>query len=118
MQEMLHAVERPQLVQMLAWKIGLEHDFSVSIGKAGKYLRRFLTQADWNAFLSTYASGALAEMWLQRLACAAYSTAQRAKWLKSCIIPTMSRRPKIASNTFFMCRGFQRVYLPLMICKK
>ena len=43
-QEMLHAVERPQLVQMLAWKIGLEHDFSVSIGKAGKYLRRFLTQ--------------------------------------------------------------------------
>ena len=27
------------------------------------YLRRFLTQADWNAFLSTYASGALAEMW-------------------------------------------------------
>lgn len=62
-QEMLHAVERPQLVQMLAWKIGLEHDFSVSIGKAGKYLRRFLTQADWNAFLSTYASGALAEMW-------------------------------------------------------
>ena len=45
------------------WKIGLEHDFSVSIGKAGKYLRRFLTQADWNAFLSTYASGALAEMW-------------------------------------------------------
>ena len=39
-QEMLHAVERPQLVQMLAWKIGLEHDFSVSIGKAGKYLRR------------------------------------------------------------------------------
>lgn len=62
-QEMLHAVERPQLVQMLAWKIGLEHDFSVSIGKAGKYLRCFLTQADWNAFLSTYASGALAEMW-------------------------------------------------------
>ena len=41
----------------------MEHDFSVSIGKAGKYLSRFLTEADWNTFLSTYASAALSEMW-------------------------------------------------------
>lgn len=62
-QEMLNAEERQHLIQMLAWKIGLEHDFSVSIGKAGKYLSRFLTEADWNTFLSTYASAALSEMW-------------------------------------------------------
>lgn len=62
-QEMLNAEERQHLIQMLAWRIGLEHDFSVSIGKAGKYLSRFLTEADWNTFLSTYVSGALSEMW-------------------------------------------------------
>lgn len=62
-QEMLNAEERQHLIQMLAWRIGLEHDFSVSIGKAGKYLSRFLTEADWNTFLSTYASAALSEMW-------------------------------------------------------
>lgn len=62
-QGMLSAEERQHLIQMLAWKIGLEHDFSVSIGKAGKYLSRFLTEADWNTFLSTYASAALSEMW-------------------------------------------------------
>lgn len=62
-QEMLNAEERQHLIQMLAWRIGLEHDFSVSIGKAGKYLIRFLTEADWNTFLSTYVSGALSEMW-------------------------------------------------------
>lgn len=62
-QEMLNAEERQHLIQMLAWKIGLEHDFSVSIGKAGKYLSRFLTEADWNTFLSTYASATLSEMW-------------------------------------------------------
>lgn len=62
-QEMLNAEERQHLIQMLAWRIGLEHDFSVSIGKAGKYLSRFLTEADWNTFLSTYASATLSEMW-------------------------------------------------------
>ena len=61
-QEMLNG-ERQFLIQMLGWKIGVEHDFSISIGKAGKYLSRFLTEADWNAFLSTYASGELAGLW-------------------------------------------------------
>lgn len=56
-QDVLNAIERPQLVRMLSWKIGVEHDFAVSIGKAGKYLNRFLSEADWNAFLSTYAAG-------------------------------------------------------------
>lgn len=61
-QDILNTIERSQLVTMLSWRIGLEHDFSVSIGKAGKYLRRFLSQADWDAFLSTYASANLEEI--------------------------------------------------------
>lgn len=62
-QDMLNTVERPQLVTMLSWKIGLEHDFSVSIGKAGKYLGRFLPAEEYAAFLSTYASANLEGLW-------------------------------------------------------
>lgn len=62
-QDMLNTVERPQLITILSWKIGLEHDFSVSIGKSGKYLNRFLSNETYAAFLSTYAGGNLSELW-------------------------------------------------------
>lgn len=78
-QEMLHTVERPQLVQMLAWKIGQEHNFSVSIGKFGKYLSKFLNQADWEAFLATYAGAHLESLWAATLAmCGLFDRTARA----------------------------------------
>lgn len=51
--DMLYDVVRPCLVQMLCWKIGAEHDWSVSAGKSGKYMYRYLPQTVWQRFLAT-----------------------------------------------------------------
>lgn len=96
-QEMLHTAERPQLVQMLAWKIGLEHSFCVSIGKAGKYLSRFLCRTDWEAFLSTYAGAQMESLWASTLAmCGLFDRTARevAQKLRFCY------DEKEASNSF------------------
>lgn len=62
-QDMLNLYIRPQLVKILSWKIGIEKKWSVSIGKSGKYMYRFLGQEDWNMFLKTYASYQIDEIW-------------------------------------------------------
>ncbi|MBM7587447.1 aminoglycoside 6-adenylyltransferase [Bacillus pakistanensis] len=37
-QEHLNNFVRPMLIKMLEWKVGIETDYSVSVGKCGKYL--------------------------------------------------------------------------------
>ena len=54
---------RPMLKRMLEWKIGCENNFSVSAGKAGKYMNRFLTSDCYERFLATYGKPAAAEQW-------------------------------------------------------
>ena len=54
---------RDMLEKMLAWQIGFEHGFSVSVGKCGKYLERYLSAEDWNALLKTYSDGDYDNTW-------------------------------------------------------
>ena len=61
-QDMLSLI-RKELVKMLSWKVGCDTGFSVSVGKSGKYLYRWLTGEDWQDFLKTYASGKTEEIW-------------------------------------------------------
>ena len=51
---MLSYAVRPQLVKILSWKIGLDTDFSVSVGKSAKYMYRWLPADVWERFLRTY----------------------------------------------------------------
>ena len=53
----------PRLVQMLNWKIGYETDFSVSTGKASKYMDHYLPADIWQRFLKTYISGEIHAIW-------------------------------------------------------
>lgn len=62
-QEMIHMHIRPQLLRVLAWKAGILHDFRCSIGKAGKYLYRFLSAEEWQQFLHTYAGYEVNDIW-------------------------------------------------------
>lgn len=62
-QDMLSFCVRKQLEKLLSWKIGILTDFSVSIGKSGKYMHRWLSKEEWNDFLATYASGNVEECW-------------------------------------------------------
>lgn len=61
--DMLNYYVRPQLIRLIGWKIGFQTNFSVSIGKSGKYMYRWLENEKWAAFLNTYPSGRIKDIW-------------------------------------------------------
>ncbi|WP_285766921.1 aminoglycoside 6-adenylyltransferase [Peribacillus sp. SI8-4] len=66
--EILYAQEhlgqiRKMFIQMLEWQVGIETDYSVSVGKCGKYLEKFLSDESWGHLLSTYADGGYESVW-------------------------------------------------------
>lgn len=62
-QDHLHQVVRPMLVKMLEWQVGIQTDFSLSIGKNGKYLEKYMSKTNWDAFMSTYSCRSYEETW-------------------------------------------------------
>ena len=51
---MLDGPVRDQLLKLLSWEAGTRTDFSVSVGKCGKYLNRYLPPEDWTLYCGTY----------------------------------------------------------------
>lgn len=62
-QDMLNYHVRPQLIKILAWKVGILTDYTVSVGKSGKYLHKYLGEEEYELFLETYCGGVAGEMW-------------------------------------------------------
>ena len=60
---MLNFVVRKELEKMLSWKIGILTDYTVSIGKSGKYMHRWLPTEEWQAYLATYCNADVDMMW-------------------------------------------------------
>ena len=52
--EILETVVRPMFMKVLKWKVGIENDFSVSFGKAGKFLKTYLSDDFYKKVLLTY----------------------------------------------------------------
>lgn len=61
--EMLERYLRPMFLQMVAWKIGAEHDFGVSFGKGGKLMQRYLPEGLYRDILKTYVGYLPEENW-------------------------------------------------------
>ncbi len=55
--EMLNLYIRPQLIKMLSWYAGMQQGFSCSVGKAGKYLRQYVSEEEYERLLRTYPNG-------------------------------------------------------------
>lgn len=51
---MLEEPVRDMLLKMLGWYAGVRTDFTVSIGKCGKYLNRYVEAPVWSDYLLTY----------------------------------------------------------------
>ena len=51
--DMLYDIVRPCLSKMLGWKVGAEHNWSVSVGKSCKYMDRYLSDETWQRYLDT-----------------------------------------------------------------
>ncbi|MFE6795965.1 aminoglycoside 6-adenylyltransferase [Paenibacillus chitinolyticus] len=67
-QEILYAIDhvnlvRAMLLKMLEWKVGMDTGFSLSIGKNGKFLKRYLDEESWNKLLLTYENGDYEQVW-------------------------------------------------------
>ena len=50
-------------LKMLDWKIGLSHDFRVSTGAHGKYLKKYLTEEEMARVRAAFPDGETAHMW-------------------------------------------------------
>lgn len=67
--EILYAIDhlnnyvRPELLRMLSWKIGIEQDFSVSVGKNNKYMEKYMPSDEWKLLLSTYTLDTYGNCW-------------------------------------------------------
>ena len=62
-QDMLNFVVRKQLEKMLSWKIGVQTNFSVSVGKSAKYMYKWLTKDEWDKYLQTYCTAEIDSIW-------------------------------------------------------
>lgn len=65
----LNGIARPNLLRMMAWRIGIEQGYSFSVGKNYKFINRYLSDEDWEKLLSTYAESGYPEMWQSLLTC-------------------------------------------------
>ena len=62
-QDMINKVVRDELLRMLSVKVGILTDYSVSVGKSGKYLPRWLSAEEWKEYLDTYSGADITAMW-------------------------------------------------------
>lgn len=54
---------------MLAWKVGIETGFSLSVGKSYKYLDKYLAAEVWEQLMLTYRNSSNKEMWEALFTC-------------------------------------------------
>lgn len=62
-QDMLNFCVRKQLEKVLSWKVGIETNFSVSVGKSAKYIYKWLSNEEYSKYLSTYSAGNVTDCW-------------------------------------------------------
>ena len=54
---------RKMFMLMIEWYIGTKTDFSVSFGKEGKFIKKYLSAAEYNSVLSTYPDHKTQNIW-------------------------------------------------------
>ena len=61
--DMLNLHGRPELMKMLSWYVGVNRNFSCSVGKCGKYLDKYLTNEEYERLMETYPGAETEEIW-------------------------------------------------------
>jgi len=60
---MFEVIVRDCIIDALAWYIGMNHDWHINTGKAGKWFKRYLPEELWESIEKTYAGRDYEEMW-------------------------------------------------------
>jgi len=61
--DVLETVVRPMFMSVISWHIGMATNFSVSVGKSGKFINRFLPPNLYKRILQTYSDHTLKNNW-------------------------------------------------------
>lgn len=61
--EMLETAVRPMFMKMIEWEIGVDNQFSVSFGKAGKFMHRYVSEDYQKRVLQTYSDSDVENNW-------------------------------------------------------
>jgi aminoglycoside 6-adenylyltransferase len=61
--QVLETTVRPMFMKVLEWKVGIENDFGVSLGKGGKFLKTYLADDVYKKILLTYSNFETEENW-------------------------------------------------------
>jgi len=61
---MLNEVVRAELHDMIGWYIGTLHGFNLSVGKGGKYFKRYLTPVLYEQYAATYSGSDYEDIWV------------------------------------------------------
>lgn len=72
--ELLYAIKhlnllREQLFIMVSWKVGIETSFSISVGKAYKYLDKYVSKKTWETMIETYRNDTIDGIWESLIRC-------------------------------------------------
>lgn len=73
--EILYAIDhlnncvRYELLRMVSWKVGSDHNFSLSIGKNNKFLEKYVSKDFWKKLMSTYKMETYEDVWKALFAC-------------------------------------------------
>ncbi|MFF2886152.1 aminoglycoside 6-adenylyltransferase [Paenibacillus sp. NPDC057967] len=62
-QDHLNNLMRPMLLKMLEWQAGIRTDFTLSVGKNGKFLDRYIPEESWKKLMATYPAGTYESVW-------------------------------------------------------
>ncbi|WP_117170147.1 aminoglycoside 6-adenylyltransferase [Paraliobacillus sediminis] len=61
--QMYEYTMREPLDNMVSWWIGMQHDFEISTGKLGKYLKAYLPESYWKMYKETYSNSDYTNIW-------------------------------------------------------
>jgi aminoglycoside 6-adenylyltransferase len=61
--EIMETAVRPMFMKMIEWKIGTENNFTVGVGKAGKFIQQYLPSSDYKKILLTYSDHQVLNNW-------------------------------------------------------
>lgn len=72
--ELLYAIKhlnmmREQMLIMVSWKVGIETSFSLSVGKAYKYLDKYISEKLWESIIKAHKNGSRDEVWDSLIIC-------------------------------------------------
>ena len=61
--DMINFQVRPMFRRLLEWKIGMENNFSVSVGKSAKYMDKYISKEIYQKYLQTYSLPQVDTIW-------------------------------------------------------